>query len=80
MKITLEKAYFEMKFPSRVKDFDQIDGFYEKSVYQDQMQIEFENENCKLFLILNELIMFEGFTLSYYLRGTSSWFFGPGFS
>ena len=47
MKITVEKEYFEAKFPSRVKDFDQIDGFYKKIVYQDQMQIEFENENCK---------------------------------
>ena len=47
MKITVEKEYFEAKFPSRVKDFDQIDGFYEKIIYQDQMQIEFENENCK---------------------------------
>ena len=47
MKITVAKAYLEMKFPSRVKDLDQIDGFYEKTVYQDQMQIEFENENCK---------------------------------
>ena len=47
MKITVEKGYLEAKFPSRVKDFDQIDGFYKKIVYQDQMQIEFENENCK---------------------------------
>ena len=80
MKITVEKEYLEAKFPSQVKYFEKIDGIYEKVVHQDQMEIEFENENCKLFLKFFEVIMFEGFTLSYYLRGASSWFFGPGFS
>lgn len=47
MKIKMEKVFLENKFPSRVRDFRKVDGFYEKTVYQDQMQIEFEDQNCK---------------------------------
>ena len=47
MKIKMETDFLEQKFPSRVREFQKINQFYEKIIYQDQMKIEFEDQNCK---------------------------------
>ena len=47
MKITMEKNFLEKNFPFRVREFREINGYYQKTVYQDQMEIDFEDQNCK---------------------------------
>ena len=47
MKITVEKDFLEKNFPFRLQEFSQINGFYQKTVYQDQLEIEFEDQDCK---------------------------------
>ena len=47
MKITMEPNSFEKRFPSRIRDFIKINGLYEKTIPQDELQIEFEDENCE---------------------------------
>ena len=51
MKITVERDFLERNFPYRVREFREIDGFYEKTVYQDQLEIEFEDQNCKILKV-----------------------------
>ena len=48
MKITVEKTFLKKNFPFRVREFKEINGFYQKTVYQDQLEIEFEDQNCKI--------------------------------
>ena len=48
MKITMEPNSFEKRFPSRIRDFNKINGLYEKTIPQDELQIEFEDENCEI--------------------------------
>ena len=81
MKITVEKNFLEEKFPFRKDEFTEINGFYQKTVFQDQLEIEFEDQDCKFLRKINRNFkMYIGFSFSYYLRGKSSWFFGPGLS
>ena len=81
MKITVEKNFLEEKFPFRKDEFTEINGFYQKTVFQDQLEIEFEDQDCKFLRKINKNFkMYIGFSFSYYLRGKSSWFFGPGLS
>ena len=47
MKITVEKDFLEKKFPFRLKDFRKINGFYQKTVYQDQLEIVIEDQDCE---------------------------------
>ena len=49
MKITVEKNFLEEKFPFRKDEFTEINGFYQKTVFQDQLEIEFEDQDCKFF-------------------------------
>ena len=53
MKITMEKDFLEKHFPFRVREFREINGYYQKTVYQDQMEIDFEDQNCKSYKIKN---------------------------
>ena len=48
MKITVEKDFLEKNFPFSLQEFKEINGFYQKTVFQDQLEIEFENQDCKL--------------------------------
>ena len=50
MQIFVEKDFLEKKFPSRVREFreiEEINDFYQMTVPQDQLEIEFEDEKCK---------------------------------
>ena len=48
MKIIVEKDFLEKNFPYRVREFREINGFYQKIVYQDELEIEFNDQNCKI--------------------------------
>ena len=48
MEITMEKQFFMKTFPFRVKDFQELNGFFQKTIYQDQLEVEFTNQDCKL--------------------------------
>ena len=48
MKITMEPNSFEKRFPSRIREFNKVNGLYEKDIPQDELQIEFEDENCEI--------------------------------
>ena len=57
MKITVEKDFLEEHFPFRLQKFHKINGFYQKTVYQDQLEIEFEDQDCKYpEMCLNSLL------------------------
>ena len=47
MKITVEKDFLRRQFPFRVHEFLEMKGFYQKTVYQDQLEFEFEDKDCK---------------------------------
>ena len=47
MKIIVEKDFLEKNFPFRLQEFKEINGFYHKKVFQDQLEIEFEDKDCK---------------------------------
>ena len=47
MKIIVEKNFLEKNFPFRLQEFKAINGFYQKKVFQDQLEIEFEDKDCK---------------------------------
>ena len=47
MKITVEKDFLEKNFPFSLQEFRKINGFYQKTVFQDQLEIEFEDQDCK---------------------------------
>ena len=47
MKITVEKDFLKKKFPFRFKEFRKINGFYQKTVYQDQLEIIIEDQDCE---------------------------------
>ena len=51
MKIIVEKDFLEKNFPYRVREFREINGFYQKIVYQDELEIEFNDQNCKILKI-----------------------------
>ena len=47
MKITIEKDFLEKKFPFRVREFQENDGFYQKIIYQNQLEVEFDDQDCE---------------------------------
>ena len=47
MTITAEKDFLRRQFPFRVQEFQEISGFYQKTVPQDQLEFEFEDKDCK---------------------------------
>ena len=57
MKITVERDFLEKNFPFRLQEFSKINGFYQKTVYQDQLEIEFEDKDCKYSEYVKQIIL-----------------------
>ena len=48
MTITVAEDFLETNFPFRINEFQKNNGFYQKTVPQDELKIEFEENDSKL--------------------------------